>query len=134
MIEVPTMATPPEESTALESPHGRSTVVAETMREVIDFGSMSTGVARASLELPEIPPFDTVTDTDAGTAPAATPPRILNKSKPKFTYSKKKLLANSSVFLRPSYRGLFTDNIVEIVGKITECPRKVNQHRYRVDW
>ena len=67
------------------------------------------------------------------TQPEVMPP-VVGRTKAKARFSKRKVLANASVFLNPTYRGFFTDNLVEIVGKIEECPRSVNNHRYRIDW
>ena len=78
---------------------------------------------------------ESVEESQQPTAVAAVPPATpANTSKPKPRFSKRKLLANRSLFLNPSYRGFFADELVEVVGKIAECPRKVNQNRYRVDW
>lgn len=56
------------------------------------------------------------------------------KSRATARFAKQKILAPRDLFLNPTCRGCFTDSIVEIAGKIEECPRAVNNHRYRIDW
>lgn len=69
---------------------------------------------------------------DATIVPAAAPPPKATRNKIKF--AKRKVLATSSVFLKPDHMGIFADTIVEVVGRIQECPRRSNSNRFRVDW
>jgi hypothetical protein len=52
----------------------------------------------------------------------------------KTSYAKKMILGKLDLFLDPMYDGRFTDESVEIVGQVKECPREANGKRYRLEW
>lgn len=103
-------------------------------RQQVDIGLLPVGPVNCPFSPPAVPPnIPPVTETTHGGAPPVAE-ATANKSKPRARFSKRKILASSSLFLATAYKGFFPDSLVEIVGKIEECPRAVNQNRYRIDW
>ena len=49
-------------------------------------------------------------------------------------FSKMKVIGNRAWFLKPEHMKDFTDNLVNIVGIIKQCPRKSNDNFYGIDW
>ena len=49
-------------------------------------------------------------------------------------FSKMKVIGNRSWFLKAEHMNDYTDNLVNIVGVIKQCPRKSNNNFYGIDW
>lgn len=133
------MATPTAASNNGSVSHQPYTPVVETVREHIDIGNFAVEANAFPYETPPVvtqnPEFSQrSTGLGEGVDPEPANVTQPKRSKAKARFAKRKILANSSLFLNPSYRGFFTDQLVEITGKIEECPRAVNSHRYRIDW
>ena len=116
---------------ASQGPGGSSGSVS---RQLIDIGAMQIGPSQAANET--LIGSEIFRNFHPNTAP---PPRATvappaKKSRRTVRYSNRYLLANSSMFLHPTYRGMFTDQIVEVVGQIKQCARASNGFEYRVDW
>ena len=123
-------------SPAGQSPHTGALNLTDITRERIDIGLIAAGddlgvhiSQEESLENPveSQPETQTQDSTATTTAPVTA-------SRNKFSYSKRKLTGSRDLFLKDAYKGFFQDPLVEVVGKITECPRKLNNNRYRIDW
>ena len=69
--------------------------------------------------------------------PAVTttkPPKKKVKRAGAKKFSKKKVAATRQWFLKPEHMNDFTDNLVNLVGIIKQCPRKTNDNQYEIDW
>jgi Transposase IS4 len=60
-----------------------------------------------------------------------TKPKLKRNTK---SFAKKMILARKDVFLNPLYANRVTDDSLEIVGQIKECPWEANGRQYRIEW
>ena len=115
-----------------------------------DPGGSFGSVARAQINIGELPVGATEVSQNAYDAdnektgnsgisrePTACVTEPPPKKKVKRTgrpFSKMKVIGNRAWFLKPEHMKDFTDNLVNIVGIIKQCPRKSNDNFYGIDW
>jgi hypothetical protein len=108
-------------------------------REMFDASQLTIGEFSLSADLPD-ESQEAVEDSQesqaTGTAATTTTTTTASsrRSRKRQSFSNKKLLANKELFLKPSAVCQFSDESLELIGQIKECPRKANGYLYRVDW
>ena len=124
-----------DSSTMSQAP---STPLRGPIRETIDVGAMELpplhvdNLAAAVTQENDELPGRGQSNTQESQSPVAF--QATRKSRERFSFAKQKLIGTRSLFLKSNCRGCFPDHLVEIVGRIEECPRAVNSHRFRIDW
>ena len=140
------MTDPITANTATGGLHGRNSPLPGVVRETITFESSQIGPVETVMEdtlcgtqnrdnRVDVDVDALVDDGSQGMPPIAQATTFRTRAtRNKTKFAKQRVLATSALFLNPAHRGCFTDSLVEITGKIEECPRAVNGHRYRIDW
>ena len=99
-----------------------------------DVGDLAAIVADDMVEERSEDPTQGTQSVNEDTNGASIPSIHSTTSRTRRSFANRKLLATKSLFLRPEHMELFQDAEVEVMGRIVECPRRVNDYRFRVDW
>ena len=106
----------------------------DTIADPAIFSPMAADRGRSPSSLAAMPPIATTAPLEGTTTAGTTDEgRGSRKSKAKFRYSNRKLLAPPEFYLDPRCRGFFSER-TEIIGQIKACARASNNNRYRIEW
>jgi hypothetical protein len=145
-LQRPTMSEPPLPPLIGNSQQEGGSSLGNIQRVLIDIGQMDVGLSQAAqstlrtavrertTEGPDDPIADQV--VVATEAPALQEPPT-KKTRNKFTYSQRKFIANSSLYLNPQFKDAFRSKYpddLDVVGKIEQCPTKKNDNCYSIRW
>ena len=136
------MADPIHEVAAIMNSEDPGGSVASVARVPINIGDMSIGPSEVTQDNTPVDENLAISIEDLGISieepiPAVTttkPPKKKVKRAGAKKFSKKKVAATRQWFLKPEHMNDFTDNLVNLVGIIKQCPRKTNDNHYEIDW